>query len=150
MGAEMGVVDVMSKVSWWKILPLVVLGGTLPAVAACGSSSSPSTPSSATGLSGQAALGRSLYGSLGCSACHSTDGSSGTGPTWKGLYGSQVTLTDGQTVTADETYLYDSIEDPNKQIVAGFKPDVMTTVIKPGSVSGSDAQALIAYIKTLK
>ena len=147
----MRVVDMMRKiVSWWRILPVVVLGGALLAAAACGSSSSSGTSTPATSLPGQAALGRSLYGSLGCSACHSTDGSSGTGPTWKGLYGSKVTLTDGQMVTADDTYLYDSIEDPNKQIVAGFKPDVMTTVIKPGSVSRSDAQTLIAYIKTLE
>ncbi len=146
----MRVVGMMRKVSWWRILPVVVLGGTLLAASACGSSSSSGTPTPAASMSGQAALGSSLYGSLGCSACHSTDGSSGTGPTWKGLYGSEVTLTDGQTVTADAAYLYDSIEAPNKQIVAGFKPDVMTAVVQPGSVSKSDAQALIAYIKTLE
>ena len=37
----------------------------------------------------------------------------GTGPTWKGLYGSEVKLVDGTTVTADETYLKESITDPS-------------------------------------
>ena len=131
---------------------VIVLSGTLLIASACGSSpSSPGTPTSgSSGLSGQASSGRSLAGSLGCSACHSTDGSGGTGPTWKGLYGSTVPLTNGQKVTADDTYLYSSIEDPNLQIVAGFKPDVMTSVTEPGSVSKADAQAIIAYIKTLK
>jgi cytochrome c oxidase subunit 2 len=131
---------------------VAAVAGALLAVAACGGGSTTSSGSSATATpaQGMAAKGQSLYGSLGCSVCHSTDGTSGTGPTWKGLYGSSVTLTNGQMVTADETYLLNSIEDPNKQIVEGFKPDVMTSVIKPGSVSRADAQALIAYIKTLK
>ena len=131
---------------------LVVLGAALLIASACGSSpSSSSGPApGSSGLSAQASTGRSVTSSLGCSACHSTDGTGGTGPTWKGLYGSTVTLTNGQQVTADDTYLYKSIEDPNLQIVAGFEPDVMTTMVKPGSVSKADAQAIVAYIKTLK
>ncbi len=130
---------------------MAVLGLALLAVAACGGGASSSgTPAPASPLQGEAARGEMLHSSLGCSVCHSTDGTAGTGPTWKGLYGSTVTLTDGQTVTADETYLLNSIQDPNKQIVEGFKPDVMTSVIKPGAVSTPDAQALIAYIKTLR
>ena len=37
-----------------------------------------------------------------------------------------------------------------KQIVAGYAKGIMSATIKPGSVSPSDAQALVEYIKTLK
>ena len=60
-----------------------------------------------------------------CSGCHSIDGSTMAGPTWLGLYGHQVQLTDGTTVTADDAYIRESILNPNAKIVAGFQPDVM-------------------------
>ncbi len=97
-----------------------------------------------------AALGTKLYTSLGCNACHSLTGAKGVGPTFKGLAGSQVKLDNGQTVTADDVYLISSIEDPDKDIVAGYQKGVMSATIKPGQISPSDAQALVEYIKTLK
>jgi mono/diheme cytochrome c family protein len=104
-----------------------------------------------TGGGGAAAEhGKALYTSLGCAGCHSIDGSKGTGPTFKGLYGSTVELEHGQKVTADDAYLLESILDPDKVIVDGYTAGIMSAVIKPGSVSQADAQALVAYIKTLK
>ena len=47
-------------------------------------------------------------------------------------------------------YLLESIVDPDKQIVAGYSPGIMSAVIKPGAVSQADAKALVAYIQTLK
>jgi cytochrome c oxidase subunit 2 len=91
-----------------------------------------------------------LYTSLGCQGCHSLDGTKGAGPTFKGLAGSKVKLATGETVTADDAYLLESIRDPNKQIVAGFAPGIMTAVIKPGQVSEADARDLMAFIKTIK
>jgi mono/diheme cytochrome c family protein len=99
---------------------------------------------------GDAAKGKALYTSLGCVGCHSLDGSKGTGPTFKGLYDETTKLTNGQSVKADTAYLLESILDPDKQIVAGYSPGIMSAVIKPGAVSQADAQALVAYIKTLK
>jgi cytochrome c oxidase subunit 2 len=61
----------------------------------------------------------------GCLACHSLDGTTIIGPTWQGLAGSQVELTDGTTVTVDEEYLRNSVLDPNAQVVAGFQPGIM-------------------------
>ena len=69
---------------------------------------------------------------------------------FKGLYGRTTKLTNGQTVTANMAYLLDSIRDPDKQIVQGYSPGIMSSAIKPGSVSTADAKALIAFIKTLK
>jgi mono/diheme cytochrome c family protein len=94
--------------------------------------------------------GKGLYASLGCQGCHSLDGSPSTGPTFKGLFGSKSKLTNGQTVTADGAYLLESILDPDKQIVQGFQPGVMSAVIKKGQVSEADAKKLVDFIKQQK
>jgi cytochrome c oxidase subunit II len=117
-------------------------------LAGCGGGGG-STPTATPAASG-AALGKSLYTSRGCSSCHSLDGSPGVGPTWKGLAGSRVKLSDGRTVTANSAYLTRAIEDPDKQIVAGYQRGTMSGSVPPGSVSSTDAKALVAYIKTLR
>jgi cytochrome c2 len=94
--------------------------------------------------------GQGLYSSLGCQGCHSLDGSKSSGPTFKGLSGSKVTLTNGQTVTADEKYLLESILDPDKQIVKGYQPGVMSSVIKPNQVPQDQAKQLVDFIKKQK
>ena len=110
-------------------------------------SKSSSSPAPAAGL---VARGKELYTAKGCNACHSLNGQRLVGPSWKGLAGSTVTLADGKTVTADPSYLVTSIEDPDKQIVAGYKPGVMSGTIPPGSVSAADARALAAFIASLR
>ncbi len=96
-----------------------------------------------------AARGEQLATQFGCVSCHSQDGSAGIGPTWLHLYGSSVKLSDGTTVTADDTYIKNSILEPNYQIVAGFQPDIMPA--NWGQVlSQTDINDLIAFIKTLK
>ena len=94
--------------------------------------------------------GEGLYSSRGCQGCHSIDGSASSGPTFKGLFGSTVTLTNGQKVKADEQYLLDSILDPDKQIVKGYQPGVMVSAVPKGSVPQDQAQELVDYIKTLR
>jgi cytochrome c oxidase subunit 2 len=108
-----------------------------------------SVPTSGGGQA-SAAKGKKLYTSLACQACHTLDGTKSAGPTFKGLAGSQVKLDDGSTVAADDAYLLESIEDPDAKIVQGYAKGVMSSTIKPGQVSQSDAQSLIAYIKTVK
>jgi cytochrome c oxidase subunit 2 len=103
-----------------------------------------------TAGSGPSAKGQSLYASLGCQSCHTLDGTKSIGPTFKGLYGSMTALTGGKKVKADDAYLIASIEDPDMQIVMGYKPGVMSAAIKPHSVAQANAKALVAYIKTLK
>jgi mono/diheme cytochrome c family protein len=108
------------------------------------------TTTQAGGGGASAEQGKALYTSLGCAGCHTIDGTKSTGPTFKGLYGSTVALEHGQKTTADDTYLLDSIFDPDKQIVDGYTAGLMSAVIKPGSVSQADAAAVVAYIKTLQ
>lgn len=94
-----------------------------------------------------AELGKQLYTQRGCNACHSIDGSSLVGPTWKGLYGHEVVLEDGTKVTADENYIREAILEPQAKMVKGFGP-VMPSF--KGVISDDEITDLIAYIKTLK
>ena len=116
-------------------------------VARCAASTDKTAcPGIAAGVGG----GKGLYASLGCQGCHSLDGSKSTGPTFKGLFASKVKLTNGQTVTSDEAYLLESILDPDKLIVQGYQPGVMSAVIKKGQVSEADAKKLVDFIKQQK
>jgi cytochrome c oxidase subunit II len=91
---------------------------------------------------------------FGCASCHSIDGSKIVGPTWKGLYGHEVQLSDGSTVTADDAYIKNSILNPNSQIVNGFPSGVMPAqFIDPVTkkpISDQQIADLIAYIQSLK
>ncbi|MBK7320128.1 MAG: cytochrome c oxidase subunit II [Anaerolineales bacterium] len=91
--------------------------------------------------------GQLLTVSKGCVGCHSIDGSPLTGPTWFGLFGSDVKLADGSTITADEAFISQSILDPNATIVEGFpSPSVMP----PYVLTEEEIANIIAYLKTLK
>jgi cytochrome c oxidase subunit 2 len=87
------------------------------------------------------ARGRDLAQSKGCVACHTVDGRSGVGPTWKGLYGKTETFADGSTALVDEAYLRGFIRDPKARNVKGFPP-VMPQI----ELAGDELDALIAYI----
>ncbi len=79
-----------------------------------------------------------------CASCHGADGTGGVGPKFVGLYGSQVTLTDGSTVVADDEYIRRSITDPGAERVEGY------TVNMPASdLDDDDIEAVLAYIREL-
>lgn len=94
-----------------------------------------------------AARGQAIAADTGCQACHSTDGAAGTGPTWKGLAGASRPLVSGETVTADDAYLFNSIIDPPSQVVAGFEPVMPTTYAD--QLSEQEIDDLVEYIKSL-
>jgi mono/diheme cytochrome c family protein len=91
------------------------------------------------------AQGEKLAISFACTSCHTSTGATGVGPTWRGLYGSTVALTDGSAVTADWAYITESIRSPALKITEGFQA-VMPTYT---SLSDADINALAAYIKSL-
>jgi cytochrome c oxidase subunit 2 len=91
--------------------------------------------------------GKAAFEGKGCIGCHSTDGSLKVGPTFKGLYGSVVTLSDGKTMTADDAYIRESIYEPGAKVVKGFGP-VMPSY--KGTVDEEELQSIVLYIKSLK
>jgi cytochrome c2 len=97
--------------------------------------------------------GQQLAQQLGCLACHTTTGQQSVGPSWKGTFGSQRPLANGQTVAGDEAYLRESILQPDAKIVRGFQPGIMAaavTPIEPQIQQGNNLEALIAYLQSLQ
>jgi len=90
--------------------------------------------------------GEQLFEQAGCSSCHLMD-RQGRGPNLRGVYGTQVQLTDGRSVTVDDAYIRESILNPNAKIIEGFRPNVMPNF--QGQVSEEQILQLIAYIKSL-
>jgi cytochrome c oxidase subunit 2 len=89
--------------------------------------------------------GAKLFADLTCNTCH-LDNGQGLGPVLKGLYGKPVLLSNGQTVTADDAYIRESILNPQAKVVAGFQP-IMPTF--QGLVTEEQLLQLIAYVKSL-
>lgn len=94
-----------------------------------------------------AARGMQLANDTGCLACHSVDGATGTGPTWKGVAGSSRPLESGESVTADAAYLFNSIVDPGSQVLAGYT-DVMPSDYVD-QLTEAEINDLVAYIQSL-
>ncbi len=119
-------------------------------------SSSTATEPPAAGspsVADQITRGERLFNQFRCNVCHSTTGGGGAGPSLVGLAGSQVKLTNGQTVVADTQYLRQSIINPDAQIVAGYGPSVMSAATDPFMAQitqDSTVAALVAYIESLK
>ncbi len=99
--------------------------------------------SGGAGSGSMASKGASLFEQLGCITCHRGTPDA-RGPQLAGLFGKPVQLQSGETVIADETYLRESILNPQAKIVAGFQP-IMPTF--KGLVSEEGIMQLIAYIK---
>ena len=92
-------------------------------------------------------FGEILYSKKGCVACHSVDGSVGIGPTWKGIWGTEVPLEGGGEAIVNEAYAKQSMMEPASQVVKGFQP-----IMPPfqGVLSDKEVDALTAYIRSLK
>jgi len=91
--------------------------------------------------------GQKLYNQRGCKQCHSVDGTSGIGPSFKGIWGHEQPLTGGGKVTVEENYVRESIVNPQAKVVAGFEP-VMPTY--QGRLKDKEITAIIEYLKTLE
>jgi cytochrome c oxidase subunit 2 len=109
--------------------------------AACGddagSDTGPSLPPAAEN-------GRRLAQSSGCAGCHGSNFEGGAGPSLVGLAGSEVLLTDGTTVIADDAYLATSISDPAKQLVDGY-----TLKMPANNLSDDEVADIVEFINTL-
>ena len=117
-----------------RIVLLIFFFGMVGFLSACGSSD----------VSPEA--GQNLAVMKGCSACHAVDETPKIGPSWVGLYGSQVELANGSFVTADEAYLIESTKEPNAKIVRGYTKGSMPAI----SLTKDELNAIVAYIKSVK
>lgn len=86
-------------------------------------------------LSG-AALGESVYKKKGCEGCHTLDGSVKLGPSFKGVWGTDVKLGDGSTVKFDEAYVRNSIQSPQGQSRPGFPPSMPVIPLSDKEIEG--------------
>jgi cytochrome c oxidase subunit 2 len=75
-----------------------------------------------------------------------------TGPSWKGLAGSRVKLSNGRTIIADDAYLTRHIIEPNALTVEGYPGEVMAEAIEELNLKSkpADVRALVAFIDSLK
>ena len=90
--------------------------------------------------------GQKLFAERACITCHLSDGK-GRAPSLNGVYGGQVRLADGSSVTADDAYIRESILVPSAKIVAGYQP-LMPAF--QGQLTEEQTLDLIAYVKSLQ
>ena len=121
--------------AWRAALLLPIAALTL---AACGSDGD------GPALSAAGEAGQNLMRTNGCSSCHGANGQGGVGPTFQGLYGTEVELDDGTTVIADDDYLYTSISDPGAQIHAGYR-----VPMPPNNLTDAEIAEIIDYIREI-
>lgn len=96
-------------------------------------------------------VGRLVYKAR-CVSCHTVDGSKGTGPTWKDMYGHAVQFTDGTAFSEEQmsglnfdNYVRESIIAPSTKVVQGYKNEMTSFA----GMSENQINGVIAYIKSL-
>ncbi len=89
--------------------------------------------------------GERLFASLSCNACHNARPDA-RGPSLANVYGSKLTLSNGQQVTVDEAYLRQAILNPSEHVTQGYLP-IMPTY--QGQISEEGVIDLVEYIKHL-
>jgi cytochrome c oxidase subunit 2 len=93
-----------------------------------------------------ASTGEKYFHQYGCANCHHF-GTQGRCPDLRNLYMRPVQIDGGRIVIADDSYIRESILDPNAKIVYGFHPNIMPNF--SGQLSEEQVLALISYVKAL-
>ena len=92
------------------------------------------------------AKGEELYNSMGCVACHTTDGGLNHGPTFKGLAGSHREFLTASAQKADDAYLIESIQNPGAKTVKGYLMGMMP----PYQLQPLEYDSLVLFMKKFK
>jgi len=93
-------------------------------------------------------LGLRIMQAKGCLGCHTLDGTSKVGPTFKGLVGRrEKVIAAGQekSVTVDESFIREHILNPRSTTVEGFPP-VMPQV----PMTDEELKTIVSYMEALK
>lgn len=85
-----------------------------------------------------------LAADVGCLACH-TETDTSVAPTLHGIWGSEVDLADGRTVTVDESYVRRSITEPTADVVAGYGPTMPRLPLDE-----SEVDLLVEWVRSLE
>lgn len=83
---------------------------------------------------------------INCVFCHSDDGSTMIGPSFKGMYGSTLKYEDGSSIIMDEAAIRFALKHPITKIVDGFEPRMPELDSK---MSDTDKVNLIAYLRSI-
>ena len=132
---------------------LVVVAGTAVRSAVqsntFSSESGVSLVSAATPGPGRAevALGRQLFGRIGCNGCHTIEGVGGiVGPNLSAV-GARPSRDPSQWPTT-EAYIRASLEGPTQYVVEGYTPDMPPPDLL--EIDEGDIDGLVAYLLTLR
>jgi cytochrome c oxidase subunit 2 len=79
-----------------------------------------------------------------CNSCHTIDGGTNTGPTWKDMYGSMREFTDGTSALADDNYIRESILYPSRKVSKGFGNNMTPFV---GLITEKQITGVIEFMK---
>lgn len=93
-------------------------------------------------------LGPKILQAKGCLGCHSLDGTTKVGPTFKGLWGRRQTVTSrgvARNIVADAAYIREHILDPAAATVKGY-PAIMPKI----PMTDSELAMLITYLEALR
>jgi len=93
-------------------------------------------------------LGFKIMQANACGGCHSSDGTKLVGPSFKKLFGGQrIVSVDGkeQKITVDSAYIYQSIVEPDAQVVKGYNKGIMRSY--KSSIKEEDLQQIIQFFK---
>lgn len=92
--------------------------------------------------------GERIY-KINCSGCHKIDGQAATGPALNLLWGmKERPLMGGDKVAVDDSYVLESIWEPNAKVAEGYGPVSKMNSFK-NKLDQSDINQVIAYLKYL-
>jgi cytochrome c oxidase subunit 2 len=94
------------------------------------------------------ALGPMILQAKGCLGCHTLDGTSKVGPTFKHLVGrAETVIAAGQekNIAVDESFIREHILNPRSALVKGYPP-----VMPRSPMTDEELRTIVSYMETLK
>lgn len=93
-------------------------------------------------------LGPMILQAKGCLGCHTVDGTSKVGPTFKDLVGRKETVVAAgqeKSITVDESFIREHILNPRSALVKGYPP-----VMPQTPMTDEELKTIVSYMETLK